>query len=122
MKRLLLAPLLITLLLSSCGIYSKRDKQYLSELDLAVEQIKLITNMVNDYKQRGITFKYQNNPVAGKEMIKRAIDLTYKARDLKDYSICIKDKMTEKIIFEIGKSECFVETGVDLSTTKWLFK
>ena len=122
MKRLLLAPLLLTLLLSSCKGQQIGEEQYISELDLAIEQMDLIQNMVKDYKQRGIKLKNQNSPISAKAMIQRAIDLIYKAEDLKDYSVCLNEKLKEKIIFEIGRAECFVETGVDLSTSKWMIE
>ena len=122
MKRLLLAPLFLTLLLSSCKRQQIGEEKYVSELDLAVEQMELITNMVEDYKQRGIMLKNQNSPISAKSMIQRSIDLIYKAEDLKDYSVCLNEKLKEKIIFEIGRAECFVETGVDLSTSKWMIE
>ncbi len=122
MKRLLLAPLFLTLLLSSCKGQQIGEEKYVSELDLAVEQMELITNMVEDYKQRGIMLKNQNSPISAKAMFQRAIDLIYKAEDLKDYSVCLNEKLKEKIIFEIGRAECFVETGVDLSTSKWMIE
>ncbi len=122
MKRLLLAPLFLTLLLSSCKGQQIGEEKYVSELDLAVEQMELITNMVEDYKQRGIMLKNQNSPISAKAMIQRSIDLIYKAEDLKDYSVCLNEKRKEKIIFEIGRAECFVKTGVDLSTSKWLIE
>ena len=122
MKRLLLAPLFLTLLLSSCKGQQIGEEKYVSELDLAVEQMDLIQNMVADYKQRGIMLKNQNSPISAKAMIQRAIDLIYKAEDLKDYSVCLNEKLKEKIIFEIGRAECFVKTGVDLSTSKWMIQ
>jgi len=122
MKRLLLAPLFLTLLLSSCKGQQIGEEKYVSELDLAVEQMELITNMVEDYKQRGVMLKNQNSPISAKAMIQRSIDLIYKAEDLKDYSVCLNEKLKEKIIFEIGRAECFVETGVDLSTSKWMME
>ena len=122
MKRLLLAPIFLTLLLSSCKGKQIGEEKYVSELDLAVEQMGLITNMVAEFKQQGIILKNQNSPRSARIMIKKAIDLTYKARDLKDYSVCLNEKLKEKIIFEIGRAECFVETGVDLSTSKWMIE
>ena len=95
MKRLLLAPLFLTLLLSSCKGQQICKEKYMSELDLAVEQMELITNMVEDYKQRGIMLKNQNSPISAKAMIQRAIDLIYKAEDLKDYSVCLNEKLTD---------------------------
>ena len=46
MKRLLLAPLFLTLLLSSCKGQQIGEEQYISELDLAIKQMDLIQNMV----------------------------------------------------------------------------
>ena len=81
MKRLLLAPLFLTLLLSSCKGQQIGEEKYVSELDLAVEQMELITNMVEDYKQRGIMLKNQYSPISAKAMIQRSIDLIYKAKE-----------------------------------------
>ena len=122
MKRLLLAPLFLTLLLSSCKGKQIGEEKYISELDLAIEKMDLISNMVEDYKQRGIMLKNQNSPISAKAMIQRSIDLIYKAKDLRDYSICLNEKLKEKIVFEIGKAECFVNTGVDLSTSQWMIE
>lgn len=121
MKRLLLAPLFLTLLLSSCKGQQTEKEKYISELDLAEYNFGFIKYVIEEYKQDGVAVK-ESYPGVAKLNFERATELVNKLQDLIDYQKCLNEKLEEKIIFKRGRSECFGKTSVDLSTNKKFIK
>ena len=121
MKRLLLAPLFLTLFFSPCKGQQFGEKKYNRELKLAQDEFVFIAYMIEEYKDFVITVK-EAYPDAAKEYIEKAMDLRSKLTDLIDYQKCLNKKFKEKIIFKIGKAECIANTGVDLSNKNWMIQ
>ena len=118
MKRLLFAPLFLTLFLSSCKSQTEQEK-YISELKLAEYNFGFIAYQIEDYKKDGIAVK-KAYPDLAKLNFDQASNLLDELEDLIDYQKCLNKKLEEKIGFETGRSECIVKTGVDLSNKKWI--
>ena len=112
MKRVLLAPISLSILLVGCGLSSKEKKAYESEISLLqgfVDDSSYIDKLRDELNESSKEKNYD-----GYEIIydywKRAIDQRDNRRD---YISCIKRYMGIKEPFAKARTACIAETGID---------
>ena len=97
----------------SLELYEEEEK-YISENEMILKRMSTISIRIEQLKELGTALKDPNR-------FQQAIDLTYIAKDLSDYGVCLENKFIQKIKFAIGKSQCAREIGIDPIDSSYLY-